>query len=423
MQYIKITNEGEIDLNAFFLMGASTKRNQENKIGFFGSGLKYGLATLLRDKVKIKIFSGFKEIKIKTKDETFREQTFHRIYINNKPTALTTEMGIDWKAWFAVREIYSNSIDEGESNIEIVDKTDVIPDSNTTSFFIEITEDIGNFLSKWEEYFSQKRKDRIFYNDDLKVFMGGDEYIIYRRGIQCHKEKTKSLFHYDLNVIDINESRTLKHGIDNIWRVAEVVKRNANKRMIKKIYDNQDEKYIENHFRWNEGNFNEDWLNVIGGRRIVLREVAGHYQEEIAKGNTLILNKNLVKALEAQFKNKIEIVGQSDKFGDTSIIKMDKKQEAYILESLDFLRLNGYEINNKIQVAIFINKEIYGQAMGDNILLSNEIFEQGKKKICETILEEYIHIKFQHNDCSRGMQNFLFNKIITMMEEKTAVYF
>ena len=40
MKYLKISNKGEIDPNAFRLRGASTKRNDEMKIGFFGIGLK-----------------------------------------------------------------------------------------------------------------------------------------------------------------------------------------------------------------------------------------------------------------------------------------------------------------------------------------------------------------------------------------------
>ena len=37
-KYIKIESKGIIDPQAFILLGASTKRADDSKIGFFGSG-------------------------------------------------------------------------------------------------------------------------------------------------------------------------------------------------------------------------------------------------------------------------------------------------------------------------------------------------------------------------------------------------
>ena len=44
MSQLRITNRGCIDLAALQLLGASTKEGVAGKIGFFGSGAKYGLA-------------------------------------------------------------------------------------------------------------------------------------------------------------------------------------------------------------------------------------------------------------------------------------------------------------------------------------------------------------------------------------------
>ena len=58
--FIKIQNEGEIEKRAFQLIGASTKRDDESKIGFFGSGNKYAIALLLRKNIFFKVYSGKK---------------------------------------------------------------------------------------------------------------------------------------------------------------------------------------------------------------------------------------------------------------------------------------------------------------------------------------------------------------------------
>lgn len=422
-KYLKISNEGLIDLNAFYLIGASTKRGEDGKIGFFGSGLKYGLAVLLRNKVDIQIYRDMERIKLSTRKKNFRGKEFNQIYIASKMTGLTLEMGIDWDVWYSIREIYSNSLDEPGSNIEVVEE--IIPEFDKTCFFIEINAQIQDLLSNWEKFFSQKREDLVFMNDDLKVFCGGDEYILYRKGIRCHYRKYPSLFHYDMKDIEINESRTLKSSIDDTWHTAEVVMRNANKEIIRKIYDNEtsNKRTMEHMFRWREGWFNEDWLKVIGGRRLVVKEMAGHYQKEIAEGNVLILRKELVDALVKQFKNKIEVIGASDNFGEFHIIEANQKQRNYINEAKEFLARAGVHFSNPVEVAVFEDKSILGSVNGDTILIADRCFEQGKKEVCEALYEEYVHVRYKYNDCTRNFQTFLINQIVSMMEEKQGVYF
>jgi len=43
--YIEITNNGEMDIDALHLMGVSSKRDDETKIGMFGSGNKYSITS------------------------------------------------------------------------------------------------------------------------------------------------------------------------------------------------------------------------------------------------------------------------------------------------------------------------------------------------------------------------------------------
>ena len=44
-------NKGLIDVHAISIMGVSVK--EDNSIGFFGTGLKYAIAVLLREGIKI----------------------------------------------------------------------------------------------------------------------------------------------------------------------------------------------------------------------------------------------------------------------------------------------------------------------------------------------------------------------------------
>ena len=75
MNNILIENKNEIDVESLILMGGSSKTKKEGFIGKWGSGWKYAIATLLRNNVNFKVFSGIKEVKIETQTINFRDIT------------------------------------------------------------------------------------------------------------------------------------------------------------------------------------------------------------------------------------------------------------------------------------------------------------------------------------------------------------
>ncbi len=97
MKVIVFYNPGEIDPLAFQLMGASTKRDDDSQIGMFGSGAKYALAYLKRNLDIIpRVFSGEREIDIRTETVTMRGKTYERFVIDGQGTSITTDMGPIW---------------------------------------------------------------------------------------------------------------------------------------------------------------------------------------------------------------------------------------------------------------------------------------------------------------------------------------
>jgi hypothetical protein len=65
---------GEIDAASIRTFGVSVKEG-ENPIGFFGTGLKYALAILLRTGHKVTIQSGTSKHRFALKDVKIREET------------------------------------------------------------------------------------------------------------------------------------------------------------------------------------------------------------------------------------------------------------------------------------------------------------------------------------------------------------
>jgi hypothetical protein len=55
-------------------------------------------------------------------------------------------------------------------------------------------------------------------------------------------------------------------------------------------------------------------------------------------------------------------------------------------------------------------------------LLSEKVFEHGRREVVSTILEEFSHIKTGDHDMTRAFQNYWINQCIILLEEKTGNY-
>lgn len=206
MKYLKISNKGELDIRLIALMGGTTKIDDPNKIGQFGTGLKYAISYLVRTENKFKLFIGVNEIAFESRDETISDHQFKEIYFNGKSMGITTRYGYQWKAWEVLREIWCNAKDEGEEIKEIAEN-DICGLPETTSFFIELTEDIQQVLNTWDEHFLQ---DTPLYEDDnVGIYLNqGTHLKLYKNRVLIHIDAWhKSKFIYDFKQANLNELR------------------------------------------------------------------------------------------------------------------------------------------------------------------------------------------------------------------------
>jgi len=222
--YLVIENSGEIDIQALELLGASTKDGIIS-IGEFGSGNKYALAYFVRNNIDLTILSGTEEVKVKKERVMFRNQAFNKIIIGDRETSITDNLGKkDWSMWMAMREIICNSIDEEDFKIYTTNK--IIKQSNKTQFVFLLEAGVLEYVLKIEDYFAWDRKVILegngissgtikVYEKEIKSFLK-----IYRKGILIADFKIPSLYDYDLEKVEINESRVLKDNSekDNILR-------------------------------------------------------------------------------------------------------------------------------------------------------------------------------------------------------------
>ncbi|HQW95604.1 MAG TPA: hypothetical protein PLU58_07370 [Saprospiraceae bacterium] len=422
-KYIKISSLGEVDAKAFTLLGASSKRNDTSKIGQWGSGLKYAIAYLLRNNIELKVFSSYKEIKITKKADDFRGEALDIIVVDGVATSLTTGMGFDWKPWYVIREIYCNAIDEGSHDIGIVDTAEPVEDH--TVFYFEATDEFKEVLNNWDNYFSSGRKDLVYHDKNANaIFTGGEGLIVYRKGIQCYHSPQRCIFNYDLDQVEINESRTLKSEWDFSYYLHKFLKPITDVGVLSLILRNICNSYEESSL-WDDNIslFSDQWIDAIEDRVLVPREMTGFWQEEMLKLHTLILPNSLIKGLKGKFGDKVVIIGESTKSDiHFKAVEINQRQSDMLKKANEFLSISGYVIKAEINVVRFSKPLILGQAKDEKILLSEKAFDMGIKKLVAVMIEEQEHLINGFSDETKDFQNQLINRLITSLEESSKTY-
>ena len=114
---------GLLDTRSFTISGMSAKPGSKAPIGQFGTGLKYSIAGLLRSGAAVSIWIGREHWQFELEETEFRGQAFSQIIawrrswggLRRKKVLLpfTTQLGPHWTWWMWMRELHSNTLDEG----------------------------------------------------------------------------------------------------------------------------------------------------------------------------------------------------------------------------------------------------------------------------------------------------------------------
>lgn len=446
-KYILIQNDGEIETNSFELIGASTKRGETGKIGFFGSGLKYSVAYMMRNSIDFKVFSGSQELKFTTTPEYLKEQPFDRICINGKPTSYTVTMGPTWKEdWFVLREIYCNALDE--SSCQLVKSTEIVqPSAGKTRIYIELTSKLQEVIGNWDRYFSDERTP-IFttgkiYTSNFGHEDGGDTRyqpvkvynrkhgVIYRRGINVG-EKTSMLFDYELGFVNINEDRTARNINFLPYMFADMVGQMDNEDWVKSILraaqdDERCSEYAALTYDTPNQPISQKWLQFSKDNMLVVREISERFADEIArtKKEVFLIPSHFARYLKKNI-SEVSIMGMGSVIGDLYFTEVDKtpKMDYLLKEVIASLKEMNYEVHYDISVAEFESDDILGRAdiTGKKIYIASKTFDMGRREIAMTLMEENEHIASQKEDETRAFQNHIFSQWLKTMENASGLF-
>lgn len=264
-KYIKISNHS-VNVSRLSLekLGLSTKRNDPETIGQFGSGIKYAPISALRLGIEF-VFTGHDEkgkyvLTYDKKQEDGIDCIIYNYGEYTKDSSFTVDAGkMSWETHFQIyREVFSNAKDAGNYNVEVVDCIDKRQKDNEFAVYISASPEMMEVYNDHYKYFCENREVIFSINEEsyaskhsiIKSYNNKD-LRIYCKSVLVHtKDGVNPLFDYELNGAQLNEDRELKHIFSAEYDIAILIIKINNKKLIKKILNDL---FINNKQYWEFG--------------------------------------------------------------------------------------------------------------------------------------------------------------------------
>lgn len=428
MNFLKIQNVGECQIEGFTKLGLSTARGNSDKIGQFGSGTKMGVLCLLRHGINPTIFAGKDKIEFFTEKGRFDGTTYDKVFVsvnNRKPqeTSLTLQYGaLDWHTpTMGVREFISNAIDQGEYKVEIVEENQVRAKQNHTSVFIPLdNEEVLGYVQALPFFFLQfntllSRKE----SAPFSKLIPNTKARAYRKGVFVREfGDENSLFDYDFgDELQIDDCR----NSDNYrcqFAAARVLAKTFHclPKLFKAIVAK--EKYAElsfskyamlesAHSEDCQENWKKQWNSIYPDSVIVPSDVFPFFADRLnSKGIRAI-------AIDPYWYEILENYGiptytQADsQIGQKGIINENvlTEHECLIMAVWDILKKEGLTANKPMpKYSTFRAFNRGGEVEG--YYKNGEIFINEDYCSVNTVLHELIHYITEATDCSNDFQEF-----------------
>lgn len=382
-------NRGEIDVRAITTLGVSVK--SDSAIGYFGTGLKFSISTILRNGGSIEIYSGEALYTFTSEIDNVQGKDFNIIHMNNKPLGFTTEMGRDWEPWMAVREILCNCKDEGGSYGESLD---IVPEEGKTIVVVKCDKFLNSFRERGTFIIDKDRKPFLTL-DGLQVFKGGSTNLFYK-GVKVYTAPKPYIYTYNLlRSTQLTEDRQLKYeSFDNHYTLAELIMKIDNNEFINALCSCGDAFY-EHSLQYSQGSPSEPLMARV-------RRSEGTIDRKVPP----YLSSKCKPSISEQLKVKRDS-------------EMNRVQEGQLEKAKNFLKdLDLYCDKYTIRVMDSLGEGVLGLADTDTqtIYLSKGVFGLGTKYVAGTLYEEYIHIEYGVLDETRGFQDLVINQLMSLGE-------
>lgn len=393
---IIFTNPGLIDLRAIRTFGWNAKQC-ENPIGMFGTGSRYGIATLLRTGHKVTLYRGVDRYVFGTrKVEARGDKTFDLITMTGpdgiaEELAFTTDLGKTWVAWQAYRELHSNALDEGGDTTYGTFYDPHLNDDKTT-FAVE-----GDGI---EEAYSERAS--IFLTtkaiagvSGIEAHAGASNYVFYR-GVRVGTLENPSVFTYNLkSETSLTEDRTLRNIYDLYMKISQIIAGSPNADFVRRAITVGPD-HLESAMHPYSNVPSPTFLSVYA---------------DVRKDGGMLQLTPVANAIWRSIKGESPLPDP---------INLNPIQRQQLDRAIAFCLKAGWDVTAyPIVVIPHAPGNLLGLAENGKIILTLAAFDGGTKMIASTLYEEYLHLRLGFEDMSRSLQNHLFNQVVNLAERLT----
>jgi hypothetical protein len=387
---VTFANNNVLPIEAIGLMGVNVKVT-ESPFGFFGTGLKFAIATLLRTGHKIEIVIKGKRHELTLTPTTIREVVFDVITLDGKELGYTTEAGKNWEVWQAYRELACNAMDEIDSYVGFSTFADTERET--------IIRVYGAGIEKAHE-------DRSLYFCEGAIVQrcgaigeirAGNSKAVFYRGVKIADLEQPSLYTYNiLQPTLLTEDRVMK----NQWSLPSVIGK-----MIAHVEDELalEQLLLMNDKAW-EGK--ADFTSITEFSPIFLDTVEKH-------SDNWECNNSAKRVLWAH-RPRPDPIPKTIKLDDLDAKAFRSAWE--ICQTMD----PDFDLDpKKVHFVPTLGTGALGEYKNGKVFIAREAFNGGEAIVAGTLYEEWVHLKHQHPDESRVLQNFFLNRLVAVAQRLT----
>lgn len=387
---IVFRNKGSIDPRSITTFGVSSKEN-DTAIGYFGTGLKYAIAILLREGCTVDVFTGGQHLKFGTSEQRIRVDDFTFVTMNGEPLSFTTELGKNWETWQAIRELWCNCLDE-KGEVFSSEYFDDVPGDDETVILVSGRAAVDVWAQRDTIMISG---EPLYQTEHVDIHQGRSNHIYYK-GVRILDLSRPSMYTYNLKgSVDLTEDRTMKSPTLATWYTAKGIARLSDRNLLATTLTASKD-WFEHGLDFGCVMAGDDFVGIV---------------QQMARMQTPGLNPSATTC--ARFDSNVLL----DDLPRMTITPVDNLR---LKKAITFAKSIGFAVDEyEIVVIEHLGEGVLGRAANDKIYLSKIVFMQGTKMVAGTLIEEFIHLRHKLHDETRSMQNFLFDSLVSLGEQLT----
>jgi hypothetical protein len=362
-------------------MGVSVKEG-DSPIGYFGTGLKFAIASLLRTGHTVRLFREGKLIDFDAEPTVIRGEQFNVVTMNGERLGFTTQLGKNWTPDMAYRELHSNCLDEGGMI------SDWMPKNPGGTLFIIGGDGIERAYAERDTMFLSGEPVAKLHR--VEAFPGSSKYGFYR-GVRALNLEQAAIFSWSVTAdLELTEDRTIKNAYSFMSHVRSAIAQSTDRDLLERVLLTPRDSF--------EGSLDFEHTYMPGS---VFMEVCGKYRTDLR------LNQSAYRLWVKQAPPT-----QLPETKTTPLIEKD------ITEALGLLKHLGCAMTrDDFKVVESLGDGIFGCVRSGEIMISMKTMDRGPRFIASTLYEEWVHKTMGLRDESRALQDHLLDRLMRFVAE------